>query len=155
MLLTPHILTGVAIITLVQNPILGLIFVLLSHYFLDLFPQTEYTIKNIRTGQWSESLSDFLKVFLDIAFGLMIVFFLTGYSPLILLAGVVSLFPDGLTILHCIFPANSLLSKHLKIHAAINAVCENKRIPAFWGIVSQVLIVAVAIYLLLQPQTLL
>jgi len=69
-LLTPHILAGVAIVTLTPNPILGLIFVLLSHYFLDLFPHKEYTIKTIRAGQWSKSLPDFLKVFLDIILGL-------------------------------------------------------------------------------------
>lgn len=149
MLLTPHILIGAAIITSVQNPILGLIFVILSHYFLDLFPQTEYTIKTIRAGQWSKSLPDFLKVFLDIVLGLMIVFFLIGYSPLILLASAVSLLPDGLTLLHCVFPVNKLLKRHMKIHGAINAVCENKKIPAFWGIISQIIVMAAAIYLLI------
>jgi len=148
MLLTPHILTGAAIIILVQNPILGLIFVLLSHYFLDLFPQTEYTIKTIRARQWSKSLPDFLKVFLDILLGLTIVFFITGYSPLILAAAAVALFPDGLTLLHCIFPANRLLKQHLKIHTAINDVCTNKKIPAVLGIVSQVIVIAIAICLL-------
>jgi len=149
MLLTPHILTGVAIIILVQNPILGLIFVLLSHYFLDIFPHTEYIIKNIRAGQWSRSLPDFLKVFLDIVLGLTIVFFITGYSPLILLACAVSLFPDGLTLLYYIFPANKLFKRHMKIHVAINAVCENKKIPGFLGIISQVIVITVAIYLLI------
>jgi len=146
MLLTPHILAGVAIITLVQNPILGLIFILLSHYFLDFFPHKEYSIKTIRAGQWSKSLPDFLKVFLDIIFGLMIIFFITGYSPLILVAVVVALFPDGLTLLHCIFPTNELLKKHQKIHSVINAFCENKKIPAFWGIASQVVVMIIAIY---------
>lgn len=148
MLLTPHILTGVAIIILVQNPILGLLFVLLSHYFLDFFPQKEYTIKTIRAGQWSRSRPDFLKVFLDIFFGLAVVFFLTGFSPLILTAAAVSLFPDGLTLLYCIFPKNSLLNNHWKIHKAINAVCENKKIPVFWGIASQIMVMIIAIFLL-------
>src|SRR4030042_3128238 len=106
MLLTPHILTGVVIIILVQNPILGLIFVLLSHYFLDLFPQTEYSVKNIRNRQWSKSLPDFLKTFLDIALGLIIVFLIVGYTPLILIAVFVAILPDGFTLLHSIFPAN-------------------------------------------------
>ncbi len=148
MLLTPHILTGVAIITRIQNPILGLIFVLLSHYFLDLFPQTEYSIKNIRAGQWKKSLPDFLKVFLDIMLSLAIVFLTKSFSPLILAAIFIALFPDGLTLLHCIFPKNQPLKKHMKIHTAINAVCENKKIPAVLGIVSQIIVIAVAIYLL-------
>ena len=148
MLLTPHILIGVAIITQVHNPILGLVFVLLSHYFLDIFPQTEYSVKNIRSKQWSKSLPDFIKTFLDIVFGLVIIFWTVGYTPLILVAVFVTIFPDGLTLLHCIFPANSLLKKHMKIHAAINAFFENKKLPAFWGIVSQVVMVAIAILLL-------
>lgn len=149
MILTPHILTGVAIITFVQNPILGLIFVLLSHYLLDLPPHTEYNINVIRAGQWNKSLPDFFKVFLDIALGLAIVFFTTGYTPLVLAAATVSLFPDGLTLLYCAFPANKLLRWHMKIHMAINGTCENKKIPAIWGIASQVVIMAIAIYLLL------
>ncbi len=149
MLLTPHILVGVAIVTKVQNPILGLILVLLSHYFLDFLPQKEYTIKTIRAGQWGQSLPDFLKVFLDIAIGLIIVFFITSYSPLILVAGAVSLLPDGLTLLHCIFPTNKLLKKHLKMHTAINAAGENKKIPGFWGIASQIAVIMLAIFFLL------
>ncbi len=148
MLLTPHILTGAAIVTRVQNPILGLIFVLLSHYFLDVFPQTEYSVKNIRSGQWSKSLPDFLKTFADIALGLVIIFLTVGYTPLVLIAAFLAIFPDGLTLLHCIFPANRLLRKHLKIHWAINAVFENKKLPAFWGSVSQGAVVIVAIFLL-------
>ena len=148
MLLTPHILTGAAIVTRVQNPLFGLIFVLLSHYFLDLFPQTEYSIKNIRSGRWSKSLPDFLKTFVDIALGLSIVFLTVGYAPLVLIAVFTAIFPDGLTLLYCIFPTNRLLKKHSKIHLAINTVFENKKLPAFWGVASQIAIIAVAIFFL-------
>ena len=155
MLLTPHILVGVAIITLFQNPILGLVFVLLSHYFLDLFPHNEYTIKTIRAGQWGKSLPDFLKVFLDITIGLIIVFFTAGFSPLILGACAMSILPDSLTLIHCIFPTNRLLNKHSKMHIAINYVYKNKKIPAVFGVLNQIIAAAIAIYLLLQPRTLL
>lgn len=150
MLLTPHILTGVAIITLIQNPILGLFFVLSSHYFLDLFPQTEYTIKNIRAGFWKKSLPDFAKVFLDVSIGMTIVFFLKGYSLIIFAAAGAAVFPDILTLLHCIFPLNKPLKKHMKIHGKINAVCKNEEIPEYWGIVSQIAVIIIAICFLLQ-----
>jgi len=133
MLLTPHILVGAAIITFVQNPILGLIFVLLSHYFLDIFPQTEYTIKTIQAGQWSRALPDFLKVFSDIALGLMVVFLLKGFSLLILIAGVVSCFPDALTLLHYIVPANKLLKKHHKDSEITIALITLIALPLFAG----------------------
>ncbi|MFH1575522.1 MAG: hypothetical protein ABIB55_01085 [Candidatus Nealsonbacteria bacterium] len=154
MILTLHILTGAAIITLVQNPILGLFFVLSSHYLLDILPHTKYTIKNIQAGQWSRSLSDFLKVFFDMFLGITIVFFIIGRSPLILASLAVTLFPDGLTFLYYIFPTNKLLERHKKIHKTIHIVGENKKIPVFWGIISQVIVIVAAIYLLLQQQIL-
>lgn len=149
MLLTPHILTAAAIITNVPNLILGLILVLLSHYFLDLFPQKEYDVKNMREKQWNKSPSDFLKVFSDIALGLLIVFLLADYNPLILIAALLAIVPDGATLLYFIFPENRLLKKHWKLHHGINAICENKNIPVFWGVFSQVAVIAIAIYFLL------
>lgn len=149
MLLTPHILAGAAIITRVQNPFLGLVFVLLSHYLLDLPPQKEYSISNIRSLRWKKSTPDFLRVSLDVALGLGIVFWLIGYTPLLLAAVSLSILPDGLTLLHCIFPKNGPLKKHLKIHSAINLVCENKKIPAFWGVASQIAVAGLAIFLLI------
>ena len=149
MLLTPHILAGVAIITNIQNPILGLFLVFLSHYFLDCFPQKEYLIENIRERRWNKSLPDFLKVFLDIILGLFIVFLITSYNPLVLAAAFLAILPDGLTMLTIIFNKNWLLKKHDKLHDAINDICENKNIPAFWGVASQIAVMAIAIYFLL------
>lgn len=149
MLLTPHILIGAAIIANVQNPILGLFLVLLSHYFLDFFPQKEYGIDNLRERRWSKSLPDLLKVFVDIIIGLLIVFLLIGLTPLVLIVIFIAIFPDGLTLLYFIFPKNILLKKHKKLHSKINAVCENKKIPVFWGVISQIAVMAIAIYFLL------
>jgi len=149
MLLTPHILAGVAVFTQTQNPILGLIFVVLCHYLLDFPPQTEYSIDRIKSRQWKESAPDFLKVFLDIALGLFVIVLIVGFTPLILTAAFLAIFPDGLTLLHHIFPSNRLLKRHLKIHAKINATCADKKIPAFWGIVSQVIVIVLAIYFLI------
>ena len=149
MLLTPHILIGVAIITKVQNPVLGLLLVFLSHYFLDAFPQKEYSVENIRKGHWRKSLSDFLKVFSDIILGFLVVFLVAGYNPLILIAAFLAISPDGLTLLYAIFPKNRLLKKHQKLHATINAICENKGLPVFLGVISQVVVIALAIFFLL------
>jgi len=149
MLLTPHILTGVAIITKVQNPILGLLLVFLSHYFLDAFPQKEYSVENIRGKRWNKSLPDFLKVFLDIILGFFVVFLFVSYNHLILIAAFLAILPDGFPLLYDNFPKNELLAKHQKLHASINAICENKKNPAFWGIASQVAVMALAIFFLL------
>ena len=148
MLLTPHILTGVAIISKVQNPILGLFLVFLSHYFLDCFPQKEYSIKNIREKRWSKSLPDFIKVALDIIFGLLIVFLIVGYHPIALIAAFLVITPDGTTLLYHLFPKNRLLEKHWKIHNALNDICQNKKIPVFWGVMSQIAVIIIAIFFL-------
>ena len=149
MLLTPHILAGVAIITNVQNPALGLILVFLSHYFFDCFPQTEYSIKNIKEGCWSKTMPDFLKVFSDITLAMFIVFFLINYNPLILAVIFLAILPDGITFLSCVFPKNKLFIAHQKVHNAINEIGENKKIPVFWGIFSQIAVMALAIFFLL------
>jgi len=149
MLLTPHILAGVAIFSNVSNPALGLFLVLLSHYFLDCFPQKEYSIENIRGKRWNKSLSDFLKVFSDIVFGFLIIFLIVDYNPFIFVAAFVAILPDGFTMLTIIFNKNKLLKKHDKMHAAINAFCNDKKIPTFWGVFSQIVVIALAIFFLL------
>lgn len=149
MLLTPHILVGVAIITKVQNPIWGLLLVFLSHYFLDAFPQKEYSVANIRERRWRKSLPDFLRVFSDIILGLVIVSLITDYHLFTFIAVFLSILPDGSTLLHTIFPHNKLLAKHQAWHFNINAICQNKKIPVIWGIISQVAISVLAIFFLL------
>ena len=149
MLLTPHILTGVAIITKVRNPVLGLLLVFLSHYFLDCFPQREYSIKNIKERRWRKSLPDFLKVFFDISFGVLLVFFLSENNPFVFAAIFLAILPDGFTLFYNIFPKNKMLIKHQRWHASINALGENKRLPAYWGVVSQIAVMALAIFFLL------
>lgn len=148
MLLTPHILAGVAIITKTPDPVLGLFLVFLSHYFLDAFPQKEYSVKNIQDRRWRKSLPDFFKVFSDIALGLLIVSLFTNYNPLVLIAVFLAIFPDGLTLLYFIFPSNKLLAKHRTLHSGINEICGNKKITVFWGIVSQIAVMALTILLL-------
>jgi len=148
MLLTPHILTGAVIITKVQNPILGLILAFLSHYFLDLFPQKEYSISNIKGRNWKSSLLDFLKVFSDIFLGLVAIFLITDYSCLILIAVFLSILPDGFSFLYFVFPKNRLLKKHWKLHTAINLIWDNKISPS-WGVFSQVIVSLTAIIFLL------
>jgi len=150
MLLTPHILTGVAIIILVQNPILGLIFVLLSHYFLDLFPHRKYPINHIENSQWKQSLPDFLRVFTDMILGLLIVLAAVGFSHLVLMAAFLAIAPDGATLFYRLWPGNILFKWHLKLHALINDVGENKKIPRFWGILTQIAVVILATCLLLR-----
>lgn len=149
MLLTPHILTGVAIVTKVPNPILGLLLVLLSHYFIDCFPHWEYSIENIKGRRWGESLLEFLKIFFDFSFGVLLVLFLSENNPFVLAAVFLAVLPDGLSLLYAVFRKNKILIKHQRWHVYIHTLSKNKRLPAYWGIVSQIAVMALAIFFLL------
>lgn len=150
MLLTPHLLTGAVIASKILNPLLALPLAYLSHYLLDLPPQTEYSIKNIREKRWNRSFLDFSKVFLDISLGISLISLLSKGSPVIFAAALLAIIPDSMTLLHILFPNNKLLVRHQRFHIAVNDVCdsEDKKIPAFWGILSQVVVIITAIYLL-------
>ena len=149
MILTCHLLLGAAIAANIANAPLALILAFLSHYFLDLLPQEEYSIKNIKARRWNKSSLEFFKVFLDIAFGLLLILLFSEVSILIFAAAFLAILPDGFTLLTVIFYKNKLLKKHAYYHQKINNTPENKKIPLFWKIFCQVLVILIAIFLLL------
>lgn len=149
MLLTPHILTGAAVAARVQNPILGIFFAFLSHYLLDIPPQKEYSIDNIRERKWNKAHSDFLKVFLDIALGMTIVYAAAGDNYFLFIGALAAIIPDSLTLIQILFPKNRLLQKHQYFHGKLNSISGKRKIPVFWGIFSQVAVAAIAVYFLL------
>lgn len=150
MILTPHLLAGAAVAAKISNPILGLFLAFLSHYFLDLLPQREYPIKNIKKRCWNKSFFDFSKVFLDISFGVLLILFFSTNNPLIFIAAFLAILPDGSTLIFLIFPKNKILAIHQSFHQKINQLGENKKIPVFWKIFCQILVVLMAIFFLLQ-----
>ncbi|MBI2626004.1 MAG: hypothetical protein HYW69_00210 [Candidatus Nealsonbacteria bacterium] len=150
MILTAHIITGAAVAAKISNPILAIPLALLSHYFLDSLPQTEYTIENIKKGRWNKSFFDFLKVFLDIFFGILIVTLFSSNNPAIFIAAFSAMIPDGITLLSILFPQNKSIMQHQKLHKAVNDIydSETKRKPPILGILVQIIVVLAAISLL-------
>jgi len=149
MILICHLLAGAAIGANISNPVLALCLALLSHYFLDILPQLEYSIRNIQGGHWHKSFFDFFKVFLDIAFGILLILLFSKNTPLIFAAAFIAILPDGFTLLNIILRKNKLLNKHQQFHQKINSIGENKKIPLFWKIFVQILVVLIAIFFLL------
>lgn len=151
MLWTPHLLAGAAIAAKISNPFLALPLALLSHYFLDSFPQEEYSITNIFQKRWNNTFLDFLKVFLDFSLGITLILLLSGAKPIILIAAFLAIAPDGITFLN-LFLSNKLIKQHQKLHKAINYLCapmkKNKKIYRFLGVFSQVAVIATAILFL-------
>lgn len=148
MILTVHLLTGAAIASKISNPLWVIPLAFLSHYFLDLLPQAEYSIKNVRERYWQKSFLDFFKVFLDVATGILLIFFFSKNALLIFIAAFFAILPDGFHLLAILFPGDRLLTWHQRLHKAINYISENKKIPAFWGILSQIVVVVITISLL-------
>ena len=148
MILICHLLAGAAIAAKTANPFLALPLAFLSHYFLDLLPQKEYSIDNIKERRWSKSFWDFFKAFLDISLGLFLILLFSENTLLIFIAAFVAILPDGSTVLALIFHKNKWLDRHLQWHQAINNLPKNEKISLFWKIFAQVLVVLIAIYLL-------
>jgi len=149
MILSAHVLAGAAVAAKIQNPVLGIFLAFLSHYLLDIFPHTEYSIKNIQGGRWRKSLPDFYKVLLDASSGMILIYLTAGPTPLIFAGALAAMVPDGITLLHILFPKIKLLKAHQSLHGWLNGIGQKRKIPVFWGIASQAAISAAAIYFLL------
>ena len=119
MILTPHFLTGAAIINK-TNPFLGIILSFLSHYLLDAIPHSEYSIKNIKNRKWKKSFFDFLKIFFDLFLGILIIFIITKKIFLSLIGGFFAIFPDILTFFYILFPQNKILKYHYNFHKKVH-----------------------------------
>lgn len=150
MILTAHLLAGAVVASKISNPLLALPLALLSHYCLDSLPQEEYEIENIKQRRWNKSFFDFIRVFLDISSGILLIGLFSGKSPLIFAAAFLTLVPDGITLLSKIFPKNRLFIQHQKPHKALNDIFDskNKKISKLWGIFSQIAVILTAILLL-------
>ncbi|MBI3631686.1 MAG: hypothetical protein HY219_02370 [Candidatus Staskawiczbacteria bacterium] len=147
MILSAHLLLGAAIASKIKYVPMAIILALLSHYFLDLIPHIEYSIKNIKEKQWRKSAPDIARVFLDFLFGMLLVLIFSNNQPLIYVCAIVALIPDSLTVISSIFP-NKALSMHDEIHTEKIHFLKYKKISVFWRIFSQVLAIIISVILL-------
>jgi len=152
MILSVHLLTGAAIATRVQNPILGLLLAFLSHFVLDFIPHREYAtfpgdpIKE----RWKGKLTTILKIAVDFLIGVSILLILSKNKILALSGGFLAISPDFDSIAF-IFP--DLLKippfrMFFYFHLGPLHFLRNKKIPFFWEIFSQAAIFFIAISLL-------
>ena len=161
MILSAHLLLGAAVASKIKYAPLAIILALLSHYFLDLIPHIEYSINNIAKKQWQKSAPDILKVLLDFFFGILLILTFSNNQPIIYIGALIALIPDSLTIISSIYPRsgnpssreflatlNKVLSKHDQFHTKKIHFLKYKKIPTFWRILSQLLVVIISIILL-------
>jgi len=146
MILLVHLLFGALIGQKILNPVLAIVLAFLSHYFLDFFPHIEYSIKNISEKRWKKSLPDFLKIFLDLAAGIILIFIFSAKTPIIFIASFFAILPDGLSLLDSIFK-NNALKKHSWFHQEKLHFLKYKKISNLWRILSQIIVVVICIIL--------
>ena len=147
----------------IKNLPAAIVLALLCHYFLDLFPHIEYlsdgvehSIGKLKQSHWQKNAKNMVKVFMDFCLGLLLIFLFSNppYAagvfrrPMIYLCAFIAIIPDGLTVLHSLFP-NLGLALHHKIHSEkIHYLTKQKKFHIFWKIFTQVAAVIICIALL-------
>ncbi len=152
MILFCHILVGAAIAVKLDMPCLSFLLAFLSHYVLDCLPHWEYSIYSISSKQWRNTGKEFLKGIIDFSLGMLLVFALVKNQPIIFIAALFAVLPDGLTLLNLLFPNKFLtaLSKfHKKTHWFKKFPFAENKIIHISGILSQVLISILAVLILI------
>jgi len=160
MILLAHMLFGAAIGAQIKYAPWAIILAFLGHYFLDIFPHIEYldgvedSIKKLKIRAWQKNMSTAAKVLIDFCLGLFIITLfsrpLAGGQLIIYVCALVAIVPDGMTVLHSLFP-NLGLEGHHYIHSTkIHYLTKQKKFPVFWRIATQVLVVVISFLLLRQ-----
>ncbi|OGZ84101.1 MAG: hypothetical protein A2599_03815 [Candidatus Staskawiczbacteria bacterium RIFOXYD1_FULL_39_28] len=148
MILLVHMLVGALIGQKTSGLFLAIILAFLSHYFLDLFPHIEYSIKNIKGGLWRKSILDFIKIFLDFLAGLILIFFLSKNYLINYACAFFAILPDGLTVLSYLMP-NKILNRHDFFHRKQVHFLKYKKISVFWRISYQAIVIISTVFLFL------
>ena len=120
MILSTHFVTGAAVASYTDNPILLVILPIILHFVLDLFPHWQYahTVSELHRKK--------IQLILDIVSGPLIIFLVLGLFKLnsqnwflFFIAGSMGILPDGLTMLKILFPQNNILRKIYTFHSLI------------------------------------
>lgn len=151
MILLVHMLFGAAIGASIKVFPLAILLAFLGHYFLDLFPHIEYldgvenSIQSLKSDAWSKKIKDILKAFLDFFLGIVLIFLFSKNQPIVYICALAAILPDGLTIVHSLFPKLGLAPHHHIHGTRIHYLTKQKKFPIFWKIATQVLVVIVSI----------
>jgi hypothetical protein len=146
-----HLLFGAAIGSAVKNAPLAIALAFLSHYFLDLFPHIEYNIENISKKLWQKATPDILKAMLDCSSGILLITLLAGPLDskhfIIYVCAFFAILPDIFSILGLV--TNNVISKkHNAFHQGRIHYFHYKKIPIFWRILSQIIVVLISAIIL-------
>lgn len=149
MILTPHLLAGATLVTLIDNLPLALLLAFFSHYILDIIPHWDYLTPNIKAKNWWHALPEFLAISFDFFSGIILILLLAENWRLALVGALFATLSDILTFLTILFPEINLLEKHNSLHGEICHWFRSKKISVFWKIASQIGLILLAIWMIL------
>ena len=147
MILIVHLLFGAAIGSVIKNMPLTILLAFLSHYLLDLLPHAEYDIENIEKRRWKRAITQIARMLLDFCSGILLILVFSNNQLIVYICAFFAILPDGLSILN-LMRKSKILQYHSDFHQKKIHFLKYKKIPIFWRILSQVLVVIMSIILL-------
>jgi len=151
MILSTHFITGAAVASCTDSLLLIVILPLMLHFILDIIPHWEY-MENT-----SELKNKIPHIMIDALAGPAIVLpfliwkFGINYPTIIWLfvGGTISVIPDGLSLLHVLFPKNKPLKQIFSFHGTVH----NKKMLSWKiGFPFQIALDLLAIILIILPK---
>ena len=143
-------LIGAAIGVKIHSVTAVFILSVISHFIADKLPHWEYFDKEItELGSKKEWRVFLIKVFLDLSFGLLILFYFFWQSPIwpyVATGALASILPDFLVLLNCFFPKVKILESYCNFHRQSHL--KKGRDKIFLSIFSEGLVVLLVIYLI-------
>ena len=154
MILSLHTTAGAVLASNCGNIWQVILLGIVSHYFLDSLPHVEYKIKNIQTGNLKKAAKEFVKIFIDLSIGLIIILYLIknksfDRSVLILIGSFFALIPDGLLFLDCCVKNKdkNIITKFLKIHSNFHEKTHSKNTSFKAQMISQTAVILTLLFL--------
>lgn len=154
MLLTPHVLTGIAIGTLIQNPIIAVPLSIASHFGLDLMPHWDFyskTSRDQRIKGWRPIavMGDFgIAIAIGMFFSLHAMWNQsdTMQALTLFLCGIGSVLPDALEVPH-VYMENEPRISYL-VYSVQHKLQFQAPLP--WGILTQLFVCGASLLLILH-----
>lgn len=149
---TGHAVIGAAIVALIPNPVISIPLAFLSHFAGDKIPHWDVMTDKNKPKQQIIFQSAF-DVLLSLALVWAIfIFYLQSPNPAIVLLGAfVAQLPDWLELPYFIFGKHfPIFYENYRLQKWIHDVWFDSRLPAPWGIVTQVVVVTIFILLVLR-----
>lgn len=147
MIVTPHLLTGVAIASVMPQAGPAVMIAVTSHFILDAIPHTDllFTKKYLKWANIEPKL-------FDIIFGVILFLLLVPSinRRYYLLIGLVALLPDFLEIPEMFWPKLYHVPLIKKFHHwhVDNLQSRNKQLSLFWALLPQIVVAVTAIYII-------